>query len=145
MMITAQTIVFIISIFCQLILYILYTFYIKKSIDIRVWFFIKHVYFCADRTFRLRRQVLFNLVNSIMKSLSSPHEKCADTFLPEHIIKSLKNEAFYYVLGRGLEPPWITPPVPKTGAATNYATRAYTISIMILYRNITIRFKFFKE
>ena len=25
---------------------------------------------------------------------------------------------------RGIEPPWITPPVPKTGAATNYATWA---------------------
>ena len=29
------------------------------------------------------------------------------------------------VLGRGLEPPRITPLVPKTSAATNYATRAH--------------------
>ena len=31
------------------------------------------------------------------------------------------------MLGRGLEPPRISPPVPKTDAATNYATRAYMI------------------
>jgi hypothetical protein len=29
------------------------------------------------------------------------------------------------VRGRGLEPPRITPLVPKTSAATNYATRAH--------------------
>jgi hypothetical protein len=30
-----------------------------------------------------------------------------------------------FVRGRGLEPPWVTPPAPKAGASANFATRAY--------------------
>lgn len=33
-------------------------------------------------------------------------------------------QADFFVRGRGLEPPRITPLVPKTNAATNYATHA---------------------
>jgi hypothetical protein len=32
-----------------------------------------------------------------------------------------------HVRGRGLEPPCLTAPVPKTGVATNYTTRAFVI------------------
>ena len=34
------------------------------------------------------------------------------------------NTSFYFVRAKGLEPPRLTAPDPKSGAATNYATRA---------------------
>ena len=56
--------------------------------------------------------------------------KASQALLCTHNIKTKPGLAwlsFYIVRARGLEPPRIAPLVPKTNAATNYATRARSL------------------
>jgi hypothetical protein len=55
--------------------------------------------------------------------------------------------ALFLVLERGLEPPRITPLVPKTNAATNYATPAFYIRNKCLFLNAApeLDFKYFSK
>jgi hypothetical protein len=42
--------------------------------------------------------------------------------------KAAQSSLFIYVRMKGLEPPRLTTPDPKSGAATNYATSAATLA-----------------
>lgn len=55
---------------------------------------------------------------------SSPLAKEPPGSFSGHKIKTHFRGFFYFVPRRGLEPPPLARPVPKTGAATNYATWA---------------------
>ena len=65
-----------------------------------------------------------------IRASSSPlgRDRTYDRLLKRELLYQLSYERLYinlYVPRRGLEPPRITPLVPKTNAATNYATWAY--------------------
>lgn len=78
---------------------------------------------CAEESFSLHERYRFHIVLATLRAIystsSSPLRKLT---LSPRTIKAPKG--FYFVRGRGLEPPQVTLLVPKTNASTNFATRA---------------------